>query len=160
MKHQCIADDVKIGENVYLGEFINLYGCSIGAGSRIGPFVEIQCGAEVGRNCKISSHSFLCEGVTVADDVFIGHGVIFINDKHPRATNASGATQSKIDWVVVPTIVKKGASIGSGAIIMCGITIGERATVGAGSIVLTDVAADSTVVGNPSHILRTHHEHA
>lgn len=145
-----IAPDVKLGRDVVIYNFVNLYGCEIGDGTRIGSFVEIQKGALVGRNCKISSHSFVCEGVTIEDDVFIGHGVIFINDKHPRATNAQGALQSEADWQVVPTMVKRGVSIGSGATIMCGVTIGAGATVGAGAIVTKDVSAGATVAGNPA----------
>lgn len=158
MKFQNIADDVVIGPNVYLAEFINLYGCKIGAGSKIGAFVEIQCNAEIGRNCKISSHSFICEGVLIEDDVFVGHGVTFINDKNPRATNAEHISQTTADWVVVPTVVKRGASIGSGATIMCGITIGEDAVVGAGSLVLADVEKATTVVGNPARAIKRHYE--
>lgn len=160
MRFQNIADDVTLGDNVYLAEFINLYGCRIGDGSKIGAFVEIQCHAEIGRNCKISSHSFICEGVVIEDDVFIGHGVTFINDKHPRATNADRSPQTKSDWQVVPTVVKKGASIGSGATIMCGITIGENAIIGAGSLVLSDVGNSITVAGNPTRILKRQDENA
>ena len=145
-----IAPDVKLGRDVVIYNFVNLYGCEIGDGTRIGSFVEIQKGALVGRNCKISSHSFVCEGVTIEDEVFIGHGVIFINDKHPRATNAHGALQSETDWQVVPTMVKRGVSIGSGATIMCGVTIGAGATVGAGAIVTKDVSEGATVAGNPA----------
>lgn len=159
MKFQNIADDVRIGNAVYLGDFINLYGCRIGDGSKIGAFVEIQRNAEIGRNCKISSHSFICEGVSIEDNVFIGHGVVFINDKYPRAANPDGSLQTAADWHVIPTVVKKGASIGSGSTIMCGITIGEKATVGAGSTVLHNVAPFTTVTGNPARILRKrHHE--
>jgi acetyltransferase-like isoleucine patch superfamily enzyme len=145
-----IAPDVKLGRDVKIHHFVNLYGCEIGDGSRIGSFVEIQKGARVGRNCKVSSHSFICEGVTVEDEVFIGHGVIFINDKYPRATTASGELQSEADWQVVKTTVKRGASIGSNATIMCGVTIGERAIVGAGAVVTADVAVGTTVAGNPA----------
>lgn len=148
-----IAPDVKLGRDVIIYNFVNLYGCEIGDGSKIGSFVEIQKGARVGRNCKISSHTFICEGVTIEDEVFIGHGVIFINDKHPRATSASGALQSDADWEVVPTTVKRGASIGSGATILCGITIGERALVGAGAVVTNDVPANATVAGNPARVV-------
>ena len=160
MKFQNIADDVRIGSKVYLAEFINLYGCRIGDGSKIGAFVEIQANAEVGRNCKISSHSFICEGVLIEDDVFIGHGVTFINDKHPRATNTGGSLQTAADWAVVPTIVRKGASIGSGATIMCGITIGEGAIVGAGSMVLADVENAAMVAGNPARAVKRHYDNA
>jgi|SRR6266852_9597879 len=145
-----IAPDVKLGRDVIIYNFVNLYGCEIGDGSKIGSFVEIQKGARVGRNCKISSHTFICEGVTIEDEVFIGHGVIFLNDKYPRATNANGALQTDADWKVIPTIVKRGASIGSGATILCGLTIGEYATVGAGALVTKDVEAGETVAGNPA----------
>ena len=148
-----IAPDVKLGRNVVVYNFVNLYGCEIGDDSKIGSFVEIQKGARVGRNCKVSSHSFICEGVTIEDEVFIGHGVIFINDKRPRATNQTGALQTDADWEVVRTTVKRGASIGSGATILCGVTIGERALVGAGAVVVDDVPADSTVAGIPARVL-------
>src|SRR5882762_6691164 len=130
-----IAPDVKLGRDVDIYHFVNLYGCEIGDGTKIGSFVEIQKGVFVGRNCKVSSHTFICEGVTIADDVFIGHGVIFINDKYPRATNADGSLQSDADWKVVETIVGRGASLGSGATILSGVKIGERAMVGAGAVV-------------------------
>src|SRR6266404_8737819 len=145
-----IAPDVTLGRDVIIYNFVNLYGCEIGNGTKIGSFVEIQKGAFVGRNCKVSSHTFICEGVTIEDDVFIGHGVIFINDKYPRATTADGSLQSAADWKVVETIVGRGASVGSGATILCGVTIGERAVVGAGAVVTRDVAADATVMGNPA----------
>jgi len=148
-----IAPDVKLGRNVVVYNFVNLYGCEIGDDSKIGSFVEIQKGARVGRNCKVSSHSFICEGVTIEDEVFIGHGVIFINDKRPRATNQTGALQTDADWEVVRTTVKRGASIGSGATILCGVTIGERALVGAGAVVVDDVPADTTVAGIPARVL-------
>ena len=148
-----IAPDVKLGRDVTIYNFVNLYGCEIGDGSKIGSFVEIQKGARVGRNCKISSHTFICEGVTIEDEVFIGHGVIFINDKHPRATSASGALQSDADWEVVPTVVKRGASIGSGVTVLCGVTIGECALIGAGAVVVADVSANATVTGNPARAL-------
>jgi UDP-2-acetamido-3-amino-2,3-dideoxy-glucuronate N-acetyltransferase len=148
-----IAPDVKLGRNVVIYNFVNLYGCEIGDDTRIGSFVEIQKGARVGRNCKVSSHTFICEGVTIEDEVFIGHGVIFINDKRPRATNQSGALQTDADWEVVATTVKRGASIGSGVTILCGVTIGERALVGAGAVVVKDVPADSTVAGIPARVL-------
>lgn len=148
-----IAPDVKLGRDVLIYNFVNLYGCEIGDGSKIGSFVEIQKGARVGRNCKVSSHSFICEGVTIEDEVFIGHGVIFINDKYPRATDANGALATDADWQVVPTVVKRGASIGSGATILCGLTIGERALVGAGAVVINDVPANTTVAGNPARLL-------
>jgi acetyltransferase-like isoleucine patch superfamily enzyme len=145
-----IAPDVKLGRDVKIHHFVNLYGCEIGDGSSIGSFVEIQKGARVGRNCKISTHSFICEGVFIEDEVFIGHGVVFINDKYPRATSESGALQTEVDWRVVTTRVRRGASIGSNATIMCGVTIGERATVGAGAVVTKDVPAGATVAGNPA----------
>jgi UDP-2-acetamido-3-amino-2,3-dideoxy-glucuronate N-acetyltransferase len=148
-----IAPDVKLGRDVTIYNFVNLYGCEIGDGSKIGSFVEIQKGARVGRNCKISSHTFICEGVTIEDEVFIGHGVIFINDRHPRATSTSGALQSDADWEVVPTVVKRGASIGSGVTVLCGVTIGECALIGAGAVVIADVSANATVAGNPARAL-------
>lgn len=150
-----IAPDVKLGQGVVIYHFVNLYGCEIGDGTRIGSFVEIQKGVFVGRNCKVSSHTFICEGVTIEDEVFIGHGVIFINDKYPRATNPDGALQSEADWQVVPTVVKRGASIGSGATILCGVTVGEEATVGAGAVVTRDVPARATVAGNPARLATT-----
>ncbi|MEM2045704.1 MAG: acyltransferase, partial [Candidatus Bathyarchaeia archaeon] len=133
MKYQLITPDVKLGKNVKIYGFVNLYGCEIGDNTKIGAFVEIQKGAKIGKNCKISSHTFICEGVTIEDGVFIGHHVIFINDKYPRATNEQGALQTEVDWVVRPTLVKRGASIGSGAVIMCDVTIGENAVIWAGS---------------------------
>src|SRR5437867_911703 len=148
-----IAPDVKLGCDVVIHHFVNLYGCQIGDGSKIGSFVEIQKNARIGRNCKISSHSFICEGVTIEDEVFIGHGVTFINDKFPRATNDASQLQTETDWKPVPTTVKRGASVGSGATILCGITIGERATVGAGSVVTKDVPDRATVAGNPARTL-------
>jgi len=148
-----IAPDVKLGRDVSIYHFVNLYGCEIGDGSKIGSFVEIQKGSRIGRNCKISSHTFICEDVTIEDEVFIGHGVVFINDKYPRATNEDGSIQTEKDWRVQPTLIRKGASIGSGAIILCNLSIGERAIVGAGAVVTRDVAAHSTVVGNPAHLI-------
>ncbi|MFY9621684.1 MAG: acyltransferase [Pyrinomonadaceae bacterium] len=148
-----IAPDVKLGRDVKIHHFVNLYGCEIGDGSSIGSFVEIQKGARVGRNCKVSSHSFICEGVTVEDEVFIGHGVVFINDKYPRATTESGALQTDVDWKVVPTLVRSRASIGSHATILCGVTIGEGAIIGAGAVVSKDVPAGATVAGNPARQL-------
>lgn len=145
-----IAPDVKLGQGVIIHHFVNLYGCEIGDGTKIGSFVEIQKGVLVGRNCKVSSHTFICEGVTIEDQVFIGHGVIFINDKYPHATTTDGALQSDDDWQVVPTIVRRGASIGSGTTILCGVTIGEGATVGAGAVVTKDIAPGATVAGNPA----------
>lgn len=147
-------NQVKLGKDVKIYDFVNLYGCEIGDGSKIGTFVEIQKGAFVGRNCKISSHSFICEGVHIDDHCFIGHGVMFINDKMPRSVNHDGSMQSETDWVCVPTFVKKGVSIGSNATILCGITIGERAIVGAGSVVTRDVPAGAIVAGNPARVLR------
>lgn len=153
--HQQIAANVKLGRNVRIFGFTNLYGCEVGDDSKVGTFVEIQKGATVGRRCKISSHTFICEGVHIEDEVFVGHGVTFINDKLPRATNGDGALQSEADWKCVSTRVKKGASIGSGATLLCGITIGERAVVGAGSVVTRDVAAGAVVAGNPARVLRS-----
>lgn len=149
-----IADDVKLGKNVIYYGFVNLYGCSIGDNSRIGTFVEIQKNASIGRNVKVSSHTFICEGVVIEDDVFIGHNVSFINDKYPRATNADGAPQSQTDWAVIPTRVKRGASIGTSATILCGVTIGENAMVGAGSVVTRDVPDGAIVAGNPARMVR------
>jgi UDP-2-acetamido-3-amino-2,3-dideoxy-glucuronate N-acetyltransferase len=154
MSHQKIAPDVKLGANVRIFDFVNLYGCEIGDNSKIGTFVEIQKGAKIGRNCKISSHTFICEGVTIEDNCFIGHNVTFINDKYPRSVNESGQLQTEEDWVCVPTLVKQGASVGSSATILCGITIGENAIVGAGSVVTKDVAANTIVAGNPARILK------
>jgi acetyltransferase-like isoleucine patch superfamily enzyme len=154
MNYVCIADDVFLGENVKLSKFINLYGCKIGDNTKIGAFVEIQKGASIGKNCKISSHTFICEGVTLEDNVFIGHGVVFTNDTHPRATNPAGELQTEADWKVEPTLVKNGASIGSGAAILANITIGEKAIVGAGAVVTKDVPPNAVVAGNPSKILR------
>jgi UDP-2-acetamido-3-amino-2,3-dideoxy-glucuronate N-acetyltransferase len=149
-----IAPDVKLGKDVRIYAFVNLYGCEIGDGSRIGTFVEIQKGASIGRNVKVSSHTFICEGVTIEDNVFVGHGVMFINDKYPRATNPTGGLQTEADWTCVSTQVCKGASIGSNATILCGITIGEDAIIGAGSVVTHDVPAHSIVAGNPAKMLR------
>ncbi|HEX6216569.1 MAG TPA: acyltransferase [Vicinamibacterales bacterium] len=154
MDYVCIAPDVKLGKDVKLAKFINLYGCDVGDETKIGAFVEIQKNARVGRRCKISSHTFICEGVTIEDQVFIGHGVMFINDSYPRATTASGELQTAADWRVETTVVKKGASIGSGATVLCNVTIGERAIVGAGSVVTRDVPPDTIVVGNPARVLR------
>ena len=152
--YQCIAPDVKLGQNVKLSKFINLYGCEIGDESKIGAFVEIQKNASVGKRCKISSHTFICEGVTIEDNVFIGHGVMFINDSYPRATAADGNLQTEADWKVERTVVKKGASIGSGATILSNVSIGENAIVGAGSVVTKDVPPSTIVVGNPAKVLR------
>lgn len=148
-----IAPDVKLGRDVSIHHFVNLYGCEIGDGSKIGSFVEIQKGSRIGRNCKISSHTFICEGVTIEDEVFIGHGVTFINDKYPRAANDDGSLQTETDWTVQPTIIRKGASIGSGAVILGNLSIGERAIVGAGAVVTSDVPAHSTVAGNPARTI-------
>ena len=153
-RFQRIAPDVKLGQRVKIFEFTNLYGCEIGDDVKIGAFVEVQKGVRVGNRCKISSHSFLCEGVTLEDEVFIGHGVMFINDRYPRAVNADGSLQTEADWRCVATTVKRGAAIGSGATILCGVVIGERATVGAGSVVTKDVPDGATVAGNPARLLR------
>jgi acetyltransferase-like isoleucine patch superfamily enzyme len=150
-----VAPDVKLGKSVKLSKFINLYGCEIGDGTKVGPFVEIQKNAIIGQQCKISSHTFICEGVSIEDNVFVGHGVTFINDSFPRATNADGSLQTESDWSVERTRVKKGASIGSGATILSNVTIGERAIVGAGSVVTRDVPAQTIVAGNPAKVLRT-----
>ena len=149
-----IAPDVRLGTDVKLGKFINLYGCSIGDETRIGAFVEIQKNATIGRRCKISSHTFICEGVTIEDHAFIGHGVMFINDSYPRATTATGELQGAEDWTVEPTLVRKGASIGSGATILSNVVIGEQAIVGAGSVVTRDVPPRAIVAGNPARVLR------
>jgi acetyltransferase-like isoleucine patch superfamily enzyme len=151
----CISPDVKLGKDVKLARFINLYGCEVGDETRIGAFVEIQKNVCIGRRCKISSHTFICEGVTIEDQVFIGHGVVFINDSLPRATTETGAVQTASDWTVETTLVKKGASIGSGATILSNVTIGEGALVGAGSVVTHDVPAGAIVAGNPARVLRS-----
>ena len=150
----CVSPDVKLGENVKLSKFINLYGCEVGDNTKIGAFVEVQKNARIGKNCKISSHTFICEGVTIEDDAFIGHGVTFINDSYPRATTSDGGLQTEADWKVETTVIKRGASIGSGATILSKITVGERAIVGAGSVVTKDVPANTIVAGNPARILR------
>ena len=149
-----IAPDVKLGRDVKIYSFVNLYGCEIGDESKIGAFVEIQKGVRIGRRVKVSSHTFICEGVTIEDEAFIGHGVMFTNDKYPRAANADGALQTEADWSVTPTLVKRGASIGSNATILCGVTIGERAIVGAGSVVTRDVLHDTIVAGVPARLMR------
>jgi acetyltransferase-like isoleucine patch superfamily enzyme len=158
MEYVCIAPDVTLGKDVRLSKFINLYGCTVGDETKIGAFVEIQKNATVGRRCKISSHTFICEGVTIEDHVFIGHGVMFINDSYPRATTASGDLQTEADWKVEPTLVKRGASIGSNATILSTVTIGEGAVVGAGSVVTRDVPAGAIVAGNPARVLRSIHD--
>ncbi|MFZ9025008.1 MAG: acyltransferase [Anaerohalosphaeraceae bacterium] len=149
-----MAPDVKLGRDVKIYDFVNLYGCEIGNNSKIGTFVEIQKGSKVGKNCKISSHTFICEGVTVEDDVFIGHGVTFINDKYPRATSTTGGLQTEDDWVCIPTKIEKGASIGSGSTLLCGIRIGQNAIIGAGSVVVKDVPENAVVAGNPAKLIR------
>lgn len=150
----CVTPDVKLGKGVKLSKFINLYGCEIGDYTKVGAFVEVQKNAKIGKNCKISSHTFVCEGVTIEDNVFIGHGVAFINDSYPRATAASGQLQTEEDWKVEQTLIKKGASIGSGATILSKVTVGENAIVGAGSVVTHDVPANAIVAGNPAKVLR------
>jgi len=154
-EYVCITPDVRLGKDVRLARFINLYGCQIGDETKIGTFVEIQKNASVGKRCKISSHTFICEGVTIEDHVFIGHGVTFVNDSFPRATTPSGDLQTASDWKVETTVVKKGASIGSGVTILSNVTIGERAIVGAGSVVTRDVPANAIVAGNPARVLRS-----
>jgi acetyltransferase-like isoleucine patch superfamily enzyme len=149
-----ISPDVRLGKNVKIYAFVNLYGCEIGDDSRIGTFVEIQKGARIGQRVKVSSHTFICEGVAIEDDVFIGHSVVFINDKYPRATNNAGQLQTEADWKCINTLIKRGASIGSNVTILCGVTIGENAIVGAGSVVTHDVSDNAIVVGNPAHFLR------
>ncbi len=154
MKHCIIAPDVKLGKNVKLFSFVNLYGCEIGDNTKIGAYVEVQKNAVVGQNCKISSHTFICEGVHIEDNVFIGHNVTFINDLYPRATTSEGKMQSDEDWKVIPTFVRKGASIGSSATILAGVTIGENAIIGAGAVVTKDVPSSTIVAGNPAKVLR------
>ncbi len=149
-----IAPDVKLGRDVKIFAFVNLYGCEIGDESKIGTFVEIQKGAQIGNRVKVSSHTFICEGVTIEDEVFIGHGVMFINDKYPRATAVTGQLQTETDWVCTPTLIKRGASVGSNATILCGVTVGEGAIVGAGSVVTRDVPAWTVVAGSPARIFR------
>jgi len=154
MSLQKISPNVKLGKDVRIFDFVNLYGCEIGDGTKIGTFVEIQKNAKVGKNCKISTHTFICEGVEIGDDVFVGHGVMFINDKYPRSVTGDGNMQTEADWKVVPTQVKRGASIGTGTTVLCGVTIGENAVVGAGSVVTKDVPADTIVAGVPARVLR------
>jgi acetyltransferase-like isoleucine patch superfamily enzyme len=153
--NQLIAPDVKLGKGVRIFAFTNLYGCEIGDDVKIGTFVEIQKGAKIGKRCKISSHTFICEGVTLEDEVFIGHNVTFINDRYPQATNGEGGLQTEADWPCIRTLVKRGASIGSGATLLCGITIGESALVGAGSVVTKDVPPGAVVAGNPARIIKS-----
>lgn len=152
--YQCVAPDVRLGNNVKLSKFINLYGCEIGDETKVGAFVEVQKNVTIGRRCKISSHSFICEGVTIEDNVFVGHGVTFINDTYPRAANPDGSLQTEADWKVEATLVKRGASIGSGSTILSNLTIGENSIVGAGSVVTHDVPANVIVAGNPARFLR------
>jgi UDP-2-acetamido-3-amino-2,3-dideoxy-glucuronate N-acetyltransferase len=155
MKFQSIAADVKLGKDVRIYDFVNLYGCEIGDETRIGTFVEIQKGAKIGRRVKISSHTFICEGVAIEDHVFVGHGVTFINDRYPRAVNADFTPQTDADWQLVPTVVRAGASIGSGSTILCGVEIGAGAIVGAGSVVTRSVPPRTIVAGNPARVLRS-----
>ncbi len=150
-----IAPDVKLGKDVKIFAFVNLYGCTIGDNTKVGTFVEIQKGAFIGKNCKISSHTFICEGVTVEDDVFIGHNVTFINDMYPRSTTVGGELQTEADWNVIPTLIKKGASVGSSTTVLAGVTIGEGAIIGAGAVVTKDVPPWTIVAGNPARVLRT-----
>lgn len=149
-----IAPDVKLGERVKIYAFVNMYGCEVGDDSRIGTFVEIQKGAHIGKRVKVSSHTFICEGVTIEDEVFVGHGVMFINDKYPRAATVDGSPQSEDDWVCVPTTIKRGASIGSNSTILCGVTVGEGAMIGAGSVVTRDVPDRAVVAGVPARLIR------
>jgi UDP-2-acetamido-3-amino-2,3-dideoxy-glucuronate N-acetyltransferase len=151
---QLVAPSVKLGKDVRIFGFTNLYGCEIGDETKIGTFVEIQKGAKIGKRCKISSHTFICEGVTLEDEVFVGHGVMFTNDLYPRAANSDGRLQTEADWKCVPTLIKRGASIGSGATLLCGITVGENAMIGAGSMVTKDVPPGAVVAGNPARIMK------
>ena len=154
MSFQKIAPDVKLGKDTKVYDFVNLYGCEIGDRTKVGTFVEIQKGAKIGNDCKISSHTFICEGVTIEDGVFVGHNVSFINDKYPRSTTAGGGMQTEADWKVVTTLVKKGSSIGTSTTVLCGVTIGENAIVGSGSVVTKDVPANTVVAGVPARVLR------
>jgi acetyltransferase-like isoleucine patch superfamily enzyme len=150
-----IAPDVRLGKNVRICDFTNLYGCEIGDDVKIGTFVEIQKGVKIGNRCKISSHTFICEGVTLEDEIFIGHNVTFTNDRYPRATNESGQLQTDADWICIPTLIKRGASIGSGATLLCGVTVGEDAMVGVGSVVTKDVPRGAVVAGNPARVIHS-----
>jgi acetyltransferase-like isoleucine patch superfamily enzyme len=150
----CVSEDVQLGERVHLSNFVNLYGCEVGDDTRVGAFVEVQRDARIGKRCKISSHTFICSGVTIEDEVFIGHNVVFINDRRPRATNADGSTQSEEDWLLEGTLIRRRASIGSGAIIMCGLEVGEGAMIGAGALVTRNVPPNCVVAGSPARILR------
>jgi acetyltransferase-like isoleucine patch superfamily enzyme len=154
MELKKIAPDVKLGANVKIFDFVNLYGCEIGDNTKVGAFVEIQKGAKIGKNVKISTHTFICEGVTIEDEVFVGHNVSFINDKYPRSTTESGQLQTEADWHVVPTVVKRGASIGTSSTVLCGVTIGQNSIVGAGSVVTRDVPPNTVVAGNPARVIR------
>jgi len=151
---QRIAPDVKLGKNVRIYDFTNLYGCEIGDDVKVGTFVEIQKGVKIGNRCKISSHTFICEGVTLEDDIFIGHNVTFTNDRYPRASNGNGRLQTDADWACIRTLIKRGASIGSGTTLLCGVTIGENAMIGAGSVVTKDVPPGAVVAGNPARVIR------
>lgn len=153
MRLKRIAPDVRLGVNIKIADFVNLYGCDVGDNTKIGPFVEIQKNARIGKNCKIQSHTFICEGVTIEDNVMVAHGVTFVNDKYPRATNKNGDLQTEEDWSVEPTLVKRGASIGSGSTILSQVTIGENAMVGAGSVVTRDVPSGAIVAGNPARVI-------
>lgn len=153
-KYSCISNDLKLGKNVRLSKFVNLYGCAVGDNTKIGSFVEVQKNAVIGKNCKICSHTFICEGITIKDKVFIGHNVTFINDKYPMATNPDGSMQTEKDWEVVPTIVEEGVSIGSSVTILCGVTIGAGAMVGAGSVVTKDIPPGEIWAGNPAKSIR------
>jgi UDP-2-acetamido-3-amino-2,3-dideoxy-glucuronate N-acetyltransferase len=155
MELQSITPDVKLGKNVKIFNFVNLYGCEVDDNTKIGCLVEIQKNAKIGKNCKISSHTFICEGVTIEDEVFVGHNVTFINDKYPKATNGNGGLQTEADWAVQPILVKRGASIGSGATILCNVKIGENAIIGANSLITKDVPANSIVAGNPARVMRS-----
>lgn len=158
--YTCVAEDVRLGDRVRLSPFVNLYGCEVGADTRIGAFVEVQRGARIGQRCKISSHSFVCSGITIEDEVFIGHGVVFINDRFPRASNPDGSLQTEEDWQLEATVVRRGASIGSGAIVMCGVEIGEGALVGAGALVTCDVPPRALFAGHPARLRRLLHVQA